>query len=71
MLFNLNHANFVQINGTLTIEDLLENSTLLIQIADVRSDGGVSRLLLNETVTISVTDNIITEHVESLQADSK
>ena len=71
MLFNLNHANFVQINGTLTIEDLRENSTLLIQIADVRSDGGVSRLLLNETVTISVTDNIVTEHVESLQADSK
>lgn len=71
MLFNLNHANFVQINGTLTIEDLLENSTLLIQIADVQSDGGVSIPLVNKTVTISVMDNIATEHVESLQADSK
>ena len=39
----------------MTISDLVEDSTLLVQVAELLSGGGVSRALLNKTITVNVS----------------
>ena len=42
----------------MTISDLVEDGTLLIQVAELLSGGGVSRALLNKTITVNIVPNI-------------
>ncbi len=38
----------------MNISGLVEDSTLLVQVAELLSDGDVSRALLNKTITVNV-----------------
>ena len=38
----------------MNISGLVEDSTLLVQVAELLSGGGVSRALVNKTITINI-----------------
>ena len=38
----------------MNISGLVEDSTLLVQVAELLSGGGVSRALLNKTITVNI-----------------
>ena len=44
----------MQVVETLIVEGLEEDNMLLVQVAEVLNGGGISRPLLNQTVTINV-----------------
>ena len=44
----------MQVEGTVDISGLVGDSSLLVQVAELRSGGGVSRALLNRTVNVNV-----------------
>ena len=38
----------------MNVSGLVEDSTLLVQVAELLSGGGVSRALLNKTITVNI-----------------
>ena len=44
----------MQVEGTVDISGLVGDSSLLVQVAELRGGGGVSRALLNRTVNVNV-----------------
>jgi hypothetical protein len=50
------------------ISGLVEDSTLLVQVAELLSDGDISRALLNKTITVDVPLVSIQENSKCMQA---